>query len=889
MRVIPLLAWLPAAGLTVFAGAIAETELLSFKLPQSTVFEVQHPAREKVSPCSSRFDWLRAQRIGASPGGVELGNRIVVQTLSAPNLPSLLAGSPLSLARTITPTVVILQAPDALTAAREAHRLSLLSEMLACYPVLRRPGKLNGPYVPRPTDHEFPAQWPLENRAADGRPQGVDLNVRSAWPYTRGQGITIADVDSGVELTHPELALAAQGSPHFDFVSQSASGAPLGRSAFWAHGTEVAGLMVAEMNTARMVGVAPEAKLASWVIFDTSLNLASDEHLMDMYQYQPNTVAVQNHSWSTHDIPLGGPTLLEQVGLSNAFLFGRSGKGVVMVRAAGNGREAGSNGNDDSYVSDPRTISVAAARPDGRVARYSEPGACVLVAAPSGDSGSSGLFTTDLLGSSGVNQFGFFPPNEDLSDYAFNSVGFSGTSAAAPQIAAVVALMLSANPNLAVRDVQQVLLLSARHFDFADPDLRTNGAGLLVSHNLGFGVPDAGVAVRLALGWSNRPATTRTTVSSSRTLGIPDDGLRVEITGPGVPSDLAAIRCLPGTGLHPDDPTPALPLVDVGEANGPISLNLTNRGALIIRGGSNYSVKLQNAADAGAAFAVVYNFATNTSSTSAPGGDQLIPLAGTDFDPIPGVFIGYSDGLRLQALIQSNAAARAQLRLRNTNCVFLVTNSLLCEHVALRVQTDHPLRGDLRITLLSPSGTRSVLQRYNADTNAGPVDWAYYSTQHFLESSVGNWTAFFSDEFAEATGSVHLASLSIDGVPIQDSDHDGLDDPWELAHFGNLAQGPQDDPDEDGYSNAREQIMGTNPNEPDLPFQLDLSRWSSSILRLSWPSRPGFQYEVWGGADPTALSVQATVDSRWPETEWFTPANIPPLQFYQVRGRRAQR
>jgi len=68
----------------------------------------------------------------------------------------------------------------------------------------------------------------------------------------------------------------------------------------------------------------------------------------------------------------------------------------------------------------------------------------------------------------------------------FNATGFKGTSGSAPQIAGVVALVLGANPNLYVRDVRQILLLSARHFDLADPDLQTNGAGLRVSHNLGF-------------------------------------------------------------------------------------------------------------------------------------------------------------------------------------------------------------------------------------------------------------------------------------------------------------------------------------------------------------------------------------------------------------------
>src|SRR5206468_4465549 len=118
----------------------------------------------------------------------------------------------------------------------------------------------------------------------------------------------------------------------------------------------------------------------------------------------------------------------------------------------------------------------------------------------------------------------------DLADYCFDSTGFSGTSASAPQISGLAALILSANPALTYRDVQQILILSARHFDLADPDLKTNGAGFRVSHNVGFGVPDAGQAVALARSWLNRPSVTNVTLTTANLQGIPDDGLRLLIT-----------------------------------------------------------------------------------------------------------------------------------------------------------------------------------------------------------------------------------------------------------------------------------------------------------------------------------------------------------------------
>jgi hypothetical protein len=327
-----------------------------------------------------------------------------------------------------------------------------------------------------------------------------------------------------------------------------------------------------------------------------------------------------------------------------------------------------------------------------------------------------------------------------------------------------------------------------------------------------------------------------------------------------------------------------LPLVDVGLATNLLNLNLTNKGALIERGGILIPDKINFAARAGAAFAVVYNFATNASGVGAPGGDQLIPIGGADFVPIPAVFIGHTDGAALKEIIQSDPRTRARIRLDTVEYPFRVRETLLCEHVGVRVKTDHPLRGDVRITLVSPAGTRSVLQRYNADESPGPVDWTYSSTHHFYESSAGTWTVFFSDEGAGNSGSVREVSLILSGVPIRDHDHDGLDDGWERDHFHGFAQGPMDDPDQDGYSNMREQIMGTDPARSDAPFRLDLSRWNPSLARLSWPGTPNLSYEISAGPNPAALTVITNLPSQFPETEWFTPYNVLSRQFFRVRA-----
>jgi len=858
-------------------------EEFTFKMPGRASFRLDLPPARAVQ--ASGQSWLIAYPTTGGTNRVEFGNRVVVQLQNTNDLRRLTAGRELKVARVVASNIFILQAPDAGTAAREAHRLAALPEVLASYPVVSRPADRHGCYAPLPSDSFFDqainsgpaAQWYLENRNPDGSSAGVDLNVRAAWCWTLGGGVTIAIADDGVELTHPEFEARDMPALHYDFGNLVTNGLPACRDSGCAHGTMVAGLALAGINDFRMVGVAPEARFASWVIFTNGL-LVDDERLMDMYQYASSAVAVQNHSWGSGSGKVqGGPTLLEQVGINNATLVGRNGLGSVMVRSAGNDRSQLARADDDGYVNDPNVIAVAAVSRSGRATDYSEPGACVLVAASGGEFG-NGLFTTDLLGTDGCNWLNYFPPFEDMNNYVWASWGFTGTSAAAPQITGIAALILSANPNLSYRDVQQILVLSSRHFDYADPGLATNGAGLLVSHNVGFGVPDAGHAVWLARMWSNRPPLTTVTLTTTSPVDIPDGGLRIAATGAGVPPELGSIYCLPAdVGQHADSPTSALPLVDIGEGNNVPLVNLTNKGALILRSSALFDQVISNAANAGAAFAVIYN-STNS------GDYNLGLLAGTDYVPIPAAFIGNTSGEALKSLFQTNMAARARIQLNSANLFFDIESTLICEQVGVRLKIEHPVRGDLRITLISPQGTRSVLAQFNDDTSAAPSEWTYWSTHHFLESSAGRWTLCVSDEASGATGVIRSASLILRGVQIIDNDRDGLDDTWEQTHFGYRGLGPKDDPDEDGYNNAREQIMGTNPSAMDAPFLLDLSRLNQDLVRLSWPSVPGTNYEVFCTTNLAQPMVSVTnIPGRFWETEYCSPTIDSPQRYYRVR------
>jgi subtilisin family serine protease/subtilisin-like proprotein convertase family protein len=742
------------------------------------------------------------------------------------------------------------------------------SLLLACSGMPAEP--LN--YAPTPNDAYWLDEWHLENLDTNAVRRGVDIHAREAWAYSRGKGINIAIVDNGVESSHPDLNANAATNLDYNFQLNITNGYPILDG--WSHGTSVAGVAAAVGDNERgVIGVAPEAHFASWVIFNTNNNTFVDsEALAKMFQSHLQDVQVQNHSWVKLRDDFTFMSEAESNAIQRAITEGRDGKGVIIVRAAGNSRVDGRNANDDAYTADPRAITVAAVRFDGRTASYSTPGSPILVSTPSGDSGGGfpNLFTTDRVGQKGFNQISF---NNDLADYVFGGFGFGGTSASAPIISGISALMLSVNPNLTYRDVQQILLLAAEQTDPADPDLVENGAGFQVSHNTGFGVVNAGTAVDLARHWQNRPATTNISVTASGDLNIPDGAYRLNVSSDiPLPEGLKSILAVPSLGIHVEAQTTTIQLVNVGDAVAPLTTNLTGKAALIQRGGATFAAKVQNAANAGALFAVIYN-------NSNP-----LAVGGTDFVPIPTIFISKEDGEGL-ASFATNFAIHANISLTTTNYDFQVDSAISCEQVMLRVKFSEQSRGDMRLTLVSPSGTRSVLHRYGLDVNPFDGTWTYMSTHHFYEPAKGKWQAFFSDEALGRTGVVHEATLGISGVPLaSDSDNDGLPDEWEMAHFKSLQFGPKDDPDNDGYSNAREWVMSSDPVLNESPLALGVSKWNDKIVRLNWTSNPEATYEVLGATDAGGeFTVLTNIPGSFPRGEWFSTSTNESYRFYTVR------
>ncbi len=679
--------------------------------------------------------------------------------------------------------------------------------------------------------------------------------------------MVIGIVDDGVDLAHTEFIGQGVDDLHFNFTNGKANGNPVAQNQ--THGTVVAGIAVANTNNGKgIAGASPDARFASLVVWDAVDNFGTEEEIADMFQYRNNRIAVQNHSWGSNISAQLDAMVLEKQAIKRAIEEGRDGKGVVIIRVAGNNRPEGWSAADDGYSNDPRVLTVGAVGPTGRVDSLSNMGACVLCAGLIG----KGVYSTDRMGAFGRNRDS---SADDPEVGSYHQLEYLGNSYTLPQIAGLVALILNVNPDLTYRDVQQIFIHASRHFDFADPFLQSNAAGYLFTNNTGYGVPDAGVAVRLAKRWTNVRPLVEKLYKQAFVTQLPDDGLQLQVFVNGKENIFVAS---PSDGLVPDDPIEALHMVDVGRATGPLEVDLTGKAALIERGGTFFSEKTRHAADAGATFAIIYN---------DRGGDERYIMGGMDFSPIPAVFLSQNDGASVRELIKlaDDEPPKTGLLLESSGAVVNVPEKLLCEQIGVRVSMTHPVRGDIRLTVQSPAGTRSILQANVLDFTAWRSDWTFWSNQFFYEQAKGKWTVAVSDLVKNFTGTLSSVELIVRGTSITDADIDGLDDNWELEYFESLVETALGDPDKDGESNAREQALRTNPTKFNGSFDLRYHRLANGNLRLAWPSWRSFVFRV-QSADHVLgpWSEQAVAESGEFQTEWDAKPGAEEVRFYRVQA-----
>jgi Tol biopolymer transport system component len=93
------------------------------------------------------------------------------------------------------------------------------------------------------------------------------------------------------------------------------------------------------------------------------------------------------------------------------------------------------------------------------------------------------------------------------------------------------------------------------------------------------------------------------------------------------------------------------------------------------------------------------------------------------------------------------------------------------------------------------------------------------------------------------------ADLFVAFLPQADSDHDGLDDAWELTEFGTLNGDGAADLDGDGLPDRQEFLAGTDPKAGDSVVRVAIVRPEAAGVRVAWKAVPGRAYRLQGSAD----------------------------------------
>ena len=374
------------------------------------------------------------------------------------------------------------------------------------------PAPVVPPTTPGP-DPLLERQWHLFNTGQSGGVPGMDIGLQGV--KETGRGVLLAFVDGAVQLNHPDLvANVFTLNGMLPGVDPSPPPAPAGAAynpsaGQWddAHGTAVVGIAVASANNSLGGrGVAPEAKFVAYNGVVTGLVASAMRSAIDL------GADIVNNSWGSLDSSSGQASYQSsdpawREAMTVALVQGRRGRGMVVVFAAGNGG-LDEDSNRDGYVNHPGVLAVGAVDHRGRPSSYAEPGSNVLISAPSmsllrrTDTGAD-IWTTDIAGPRGLAA-GPLPENADYAAFA------GGSSASAPMVSGVVALMLEANPSLGWRDVRWLLARTARPADLSPEQAEPSVMNAQGFHpRVGFGRVHAGDAVAAARNFAGLPAERR--------------------------------------------------------------------------------------------------------------------------------------------------------------------------------------------------------------------------------------------------------------------------------------------------------------------------------------------------------------------------------------------
>ena len=329
-----------------------------------------------------------------------------------------------------------------------------------------------------PNDQYFDLQWHLINSGQAGGLDNEDILAPEAWnSRSKSPNITVAIIDSGIQLDHPDLinniwinsdeifgnGFDDDGNGYVDDASgwnfPASSPYPFPDE----HGTHVAGIIGAEGNNGiGVAGVSWDVQLMPLDVFNGSKG-ASDVDIVNAIYYAANNGAdVINMSLGStyYNANLSDFKRYEPYGYSlyyDALTYAVN-QGITVVIAAGN-----DDLNNDSHLSVPAAfsevidgvVSVASLSNSGDLSWYTNYGSSVTIAAPGGNA--DGSVVGEIISTI---------PN---SDY----YGLSGTSMASPIVAGAAALIKAENKNLSPADIEDILTSSAdkyREWDYLVED-----------------------------------------------------------------------------------------------------------------------------------------------------------------------------------------------------------------------------------------------------------------------------------------------------------------------------------------------------------------------------------------------------------------------------------